>query len=362
MVMSRLGRWAVGITALGLAFAATGADEAPRKPSANSPAEPIAPAYSPARAAEFLDGVSLAWTKERKCGTCHTNYNYMIARPALGVGQSKAMVEVREFFEGRVAHWDDDQPKAKPQFDAEVVATAAALALNDSATTGRLHPLTRKALDRMWGLQREDGAWDWLDCKLPPYEHDDYYGATFAAVGVGQAPDGYRETETAREGLEDLRRYFRETPPPSLHHRTMLLWASTRIDGLMTPGQKDETTRTLLDLQRPDGGWNLPSLGDWKRRDGTPNDKGAPSDGFGTGFVVYVLRQAGLPSDHPKLRDGVAWLKANQRESGRWFTRSVNNDKAHYIANAGSGFAVMAIRACEGALPAPELSGGRPSR
>ena len=338
-----------GFAALGLGFAASVADEAPRKPSPNSPDEPIARTYSPAKAAEFFDGVALSWTKERKCGACHTNYNYMLARPALDGPESKAMGEVRGFFEGRVAHWDDDAPKAKPSWDAEVVATAAALACNDSATTGRLHPSTRKALDRMWTLQRDDGAWDWLDCKLPPYEHDDYYGATFAAVGVGHAPDDYRDTEAARKGLDHLRRYFRETPPPSLHHRAMLLWASTRVDGLMTPDQQAETIRTLLALQRPDGGWNLPSLGDWKRRDGSPNDKDAPADGFGTGFVVYVLRQAGVPRDHEKVRAGVAWLKANQRESGRWFTRSVNHDRAHLIANAGTGFALLAIRACEGA-------------
>ena len=38
-------------------------------------------------------------------------------------------------------------------------------------------------------------------------------------------------------------------------------------------------------------------------------------------------------------------MKANQRESGRWFTRSlVNDDNKHYLAHIGSAFAVMAIR------------------
>jgi squalene-hopene/tetraprenyl-beta-curcumene cyclase len=39
----------------------------------------------------------------------------------------------------------------------------------------------------------------------------------------------------------------------------------------------------------------------------------------------------------------VTWLKANQRESGRWYTRSLNNDKAHYITNAGTAFCVLAL-------------------
>ncbi len=202
-------------------------------------------------------------------------------------------------------------------------------------------------LERMWKLQREDGAWEWLKCGWPPYEHDDYYGAVFAAVGVGSAPDGYRETEAARRGLERLREYLRDTPPPSLHHEAMLLWAASKLDGLRTAEQKEQIIAALKERQRSDGGWNLASLGDdWKRRDGTPNDPEGTGDGFGTGFVVYVLRQGGVPAGDPAIQRGVAWLKANQRVSGRWFTRSVNNDKAHYITHAGTGFAVMALRAC----------------
>jgi len=89
----------------------------------------------------------------------------------------------------------------------------------------------------------------------------------------------------------------------------------------------------------------LPSLGRWKRRDGTPNDSNAPSDGYGTGLLVFVLRQAGVPAADPAISRGAAWLEANQRTSGRWFTRSVSKDEAHSIANAGTSFAVMALKA-----------------
>ena len=213
-------------------------------PSRNSPDEPIAASPSLARAAEFLDAVALDWTRTRQCGTCHTNYAYLLARPALREFEGPAMAEIRQFFEGRVAHWDDAEPSSRPRWDTEVVATASALAIHDAATTGTLHPTTRAALDRMWTLQRPDGAWDWLKCDWPPYEYDDYYGALFAALGVGAAPDGYARTEAARQGLERLRGFFRANEPPNLHHAAFQLWASQKLDGLMTPAQTGEDGRT----------------------------------------------------------------------------------------------------------------------
>jgi squalene-hopene/tetraprenyl-beta-curcumene cyclase len=315
-----------------------------KAPPANAPDEPLAAKFSLARSADFLDRAAVSWTEKRQCGSCHTNYAYLMARPALKDVPGPAPAEVRRFFEDRVANWDT----AKPRWDTEVVATAISLAINDAGGTGKLHPRTREALDRMWALQQKDGAWKWLKCDWPPMEHDDYFGAVWAAVGVGMAPDGYADTARAKEGLARLRRYLQSTPAPDLHHQAMLLWAAQRVDGLMTKDEQRATVEKLLALQRPDGGWNLPSLGAYRRRDKekTPNDPSGPSDGYGTGFVIYVLRQAGVPADDARIRRGVEWLKRNQRAGGGWFTRSLNTDQYHFITNAGTAYAVLALRAC----------------
>jgi squalene-hopene/tetraprenyl-beta-curcumene cyclase len=315
----------------------------PVKVGPNSPDEPLAKEFSLDRSAAYLDAVALSWTRQRQCGSCHTNYPYLIARPTLKGTPSPALVEVRKFFEHRASRWDT----AKPRWDAEVVATAAALAFNDARTTGKLHPLTRQALDRMWTLQQPDGAWKWLKCGWPPFEDDDYYGALVAALGVGQAGPEYYQSGPGKAGLEKLRGYFKKNPAPELHHQVLLLWASQKVERLMPESQRKATVAKLLALQRPDGGWNLPSLGSWKRRNGKPNDPNAASDGYATGLVVFVLREAGVPATDEHLRRGVAWLKANQRASGGWFTRSLNNDRDHFISHAGTAFAVLALRACE---------------
>lgn len=345
-------RRAMTILALvSLVSASTAGEEATEiaKPTPNTKDEALAPRFSAKRAAAFLDSASVHWTRERKCGSCHTNIPYLMARAALHEkGEaSPGYREVRGFFENRVARWDSGKKEDRPRWDTEVVATAVALAFDDAQHGPKLHPLTRQALDRMWTVQRKDGAWDWLKCNWPPMEHDDYFGAVFAALGVGIAPEDYARTPNAQAGLARLRDYLKRTPAPDLHHKAFLLWASLKIDGLMSPEEQQATLKELRSRQRADGGWNLPSLGDWKRRDDSANDKNAPSDGYATGLGVYVLRQAGVPASDPAVSRGVAWLKANQRASGRWFTFSLNNDKAHYITHAGSGFAILALKSCD---------------
>lgn len=327
------------------AAALAAAPPAPYRP--NRADEPKAKQASAARAVDFLGAVSVEWTRRRDCGTCHTNTPHLIAAATLRGQPTKQEAYVRSFFERRVTHWDRGRKGDKPRWDTEVVLTAATLALHDAGTTGKLHPTTRAALARTWRIQREDGAWDWLECEWPPLEHDAYYGAVFAAVGVGHAPEGYAASEPAKEGLDKLKGYLKRTPAPNLHHKAYLVWASLKLDGLASKAEREKTVADLLAKQRPDGGWSLPSLGDWEGHDGRANDVDAESDGYATGLVLFVARRAGVGARDARLEKGVAWLKANQRESGRWFTKSLNTNRAHFVSHVGTAFALMALHECE---------------
>lgn len=373
---SRLGSLVIVVGAGLAALPASGPAQQPAavaRGGSKLPSEPFAAVASMARAGDYLDRVALAWTKEKKCGSCHTNYPYLGARPAVGE-TSDRYAEVRRFFENRVIHWDDAAPDSKPKWPAEVVLTAEGLARSDQATTGVLHPLSRRALDRMWTVQKADGGFEWLKCEWYPLEYDDYPGAVVAALAVGYAPGGYAQTAKAKAGVERLRGYFAKNPAPVLHHQTMLLWASCRVSGIMTDKERQDTVARLRGLERPGGGWAISSLGDWDRRDGTPNDPNASSDGYATGLVALALRESGIPAEDPALKRAVAWLLANQRASGGWFTRSLNDDEHHYIARVGAAYAVLALRACgyqgsesrlatkppqAGKLAATAASGGR---
>lgn len=336
--------------ALFVLFAPAVQETAYPPPGKNSPEEAIAPRASAAKAAAFLDSAAVNWTRRKQCVTCHTNLPYVWARPSLKAHESPALAEVRGFLEKIADSWEAGKPTRKLvvpyAWDSQIVGSAVALAVHDARTTGKLHPLTRKALDKTWALQRPDGAWSWPDCDWPPLERDEYFGAAYVAIGVGTAPEDYARSEAAKPGLEKLRRYLKSRPAPDLHHRLMLWWASLKLEGLMDPSERGAAMRDLLALQREDGGWCLPSFGEWKRHDGTPNRKDAPSDGYATGLAVYVLRIAGLGADQAPVKRGAAWLKSNQRESGRWFTRSLGADDSHYLTHIGTAYAVMALDAC----------------
>ncbi len=311
-------------------------------PGPNQADEPVAKEVSLEKAAHFLDSAALTWQKDRKCFTCHTNFAYLYARPAISA-DTTAHTQVRAFAEELVqTRWANEGPR----WDAEVVAAAAALAFNDAATTGTLHATSRTALDRMWTVQTEDGGFSWLKCDWPPMESDDHYGVTLAAIAVGVAPDDYAATPAAQKGMEGIRRWLKANAPPTLHHQAMLLWANSYVPDLLTAEEKATTIQQLTALQKPDGGWALATLGDWKRGDDLQQDTDH-SDGYGTGFVLYALRRADVSPSDDVLRNGVKWLKSNQRESGRWYTRSLFKDNHHFISHAGTAMAVLALKNCE---------------
>ena len=141
-------------------------------------------------------------------------------------------------------------------------------AFNDSRTTKKLTPSRRHRVDRIWTVQQKDGGIRWLKLNQPPMEFDDHYGVTLAALAVGVAPDGYAKTEQAKKGLDGLQRWLKANPAKMLHHKMMLLWAASYLDGFVPPADQKATIKEVLAQQLPNGGWSTVNLGTWKRADG----------------------------------------------------------------------------------------------
>ena len=60
-------------------------------------------------------------------------------------------------------------------------------------------------------------------------------------------------------------------------------------------------------------------------------------------MALIALLEAGVSAQDSAVRQGVRWLLRNQRESGRWWTRSLNTDKYHFITYSGTLYPLVAL-------------------
>jgi squalene-hopene/tetraprenyl-beta-curcumene cyclase len=234
----------------------------------------------------------------------------------------------------------------------EPVVVSLPLVSLDAQAGGTLTATTREALARMLSQQRADGSWFWHNGAKRSFWRE-YEGVMLAALVLAQAPDDFSKTPAAVEALNRIRSYATAHPPTSPYAEGWLLWAGRQVDGLATAPQSEAARQSLLTLQGTDGGWAIENLiaGSPTFAEVTVQPDRA-GDGYGTGFAIKVLREGGVPADDVRLRRGIAWLKANQRASGRWFVPSLNGRANNVLSNSGTAFAILALHAC-GEIPKP---------
>jgi hypothetical protein len=346
------------------------------------------------KAAQYLDDRMDMWldkatklrTGEGKtaCISCHAVVPYLLARPAL----RKAMrvtnptpqeVKLLREITQRVDNYASQEPlyggQPGPARGTEAVLNALILALEDARQNRELvSEPTRKAFQQLWENQRPDGGWDWLNLGTEPDESADaqYYGAALAAIAVGSAPGFVKSNEAnTASHIDKLRAYLNgNCAGQNLYNRAWALLASTRLKGLLSPEQRGGLRAELQANQNDDGGWSLYRLGPWRWSKTTapfaPPGKPdlallAKSDGYATGLIAFVLRQAGSPSDDPTLKKATDWLKANQKEFHMnphlwklWRAHSLNYDRENggargepwnrmVMSDMATAFAVLAL-------------------
>jgi squalene-hopene/tetraprenyl-beta-curcumene cyclase len=348
------------------------------------------PDWKKESAIAYLDGRQTWWMKsdmakqplDTTCVACHTGLPYALARPALGGDLARyeaTLTNIRK----RVEKWDEVGPlytsKAEGSRGTEAIVNALVLGRADARLgLGTMSPATAKAFEHLWTLQVEDGpakgSWPWLQfgkSGFEPWEATDsgYFGTALAALAIGTAPGAVKTAPPDR--IAWLRNYLTANyDGQNLHGRVALLWASTKLDGILGDERREKLVAEIFALQQNkpgdpavDGGWNIASLGPWARKDGTQQIKSP--DGYATGLIVFTLKRIGVgASDQPKLQKGLAWLKRNQEaKTGAWpgnsvhKTRDPDTDEAwKFPRDAATAFASMALAEVEAGGDVPRLS------
>lgn len=363
-------------------------------------AVPVAPdqgaGWDPAGAAAYLDAQMDAWRSNGKrlrtgsgdtgCISCHTVLPYALARPVLTrkiqedsppSHESRLLEDISRRVQSYGTHqlfYDatEKQRQQSPNIEAVLNALILSRAYADSGK-GQGAEIARLAFRQLWQTQAPDGSWGCLEFQLEPWESVDatYAIAALAALAVGTGGPSAQEVAGAADGTDKLRRYLTDHfSDARLFNQVWGLVASTRLTNSITRPQRDIVIQQVRKRQQGDGGWSLWSLGPWRWSNSAgpfapPGTVDAEllskSDGFGTGLVVYALREAGIPADDPTVAQGLRWLQTNQQSvqiGGQtfkaWRAYSLNHDREHdgprgapwrqmFMSNSATAFAVLAL-------------------
>lgn len=313
---------------------------------------------SVSKAVEYLEIGRKSWERQYQCVGCHVSGVYMLTRPEL-ISLGPPEEDARQFLLRSLKPYTGDSLSESLETGhrtAQVVYSAAGLASWDAHVSRSLSPETVRMLDLMFELQGESGEWQVPGC-WPPLQSSPFQLSTVAAIAAGTAPGwlaGLKD-QTVLARVERMKSRLKSVDPPHDYARVWLLWADTKMPGLLETERREEYVEMILSRQAADGGWSLRAFalpsewGDGSREEKISSDPEfylASSDGHMTGLAISVLRDAGIPVLDPRIQNGVQWIEKNQRMSGRWWTRSLNNEGLHLITYSGTCFSLLALWKC----------------
>lgn len=316
----------------------------------------IAADWNPQLAARYLDQRQKEWfawkpalSADGPCVSCHTGMTYLLARPALRARLDERQPTMYEIgLLDRLRAKVGEKPAGALQ-SVEVIFSAMFLSGDEATKTMSAH--TQKAFDQMWALQGGEGAraggWRWFAANLDPWENAEshFFGSSFAAAALTQAPDDYRNTPKVRDHAAALNAYLLEgIESRRLHDRLALLLPRTFVPGAV----RDAIVAAAFSRQQPDGGWTIESLGPWMAHAHAPPSSG--TNAYATAFAAASLLRGRVPASDPRLAKALNWLESHQNPAtGTWPAVSMNKRypdgsmESRFMEDAATSFASLAL-------------------
>jgi squalene-hopene/tetraprenyl-beta-curcumene cyclase len=335
-------------------------------PSADEPRVKTFGSESLQAAAKYLETGAVSWVRERTCVNCHTTGPYMTEYTAWSRQFGKPSEEVRANFVTavpkevkEVQETDKNGHKYYPAAFSSVWRSAG-LAEWDRHVTGKLSEETQRSLRDMFERQSENGAFVSHGEVEIPHITTDFELSLQAARAITAAPGwlaGLKD-ETLLARVEKLKLWLRTAPPKNDFDRVLKLQLAYYLPELVRQSDRDAALALLASKQHADGGWStrdMSPIDDWhfemspKVLDlirGLPDVDKPESDAYMTSLAIVLMRQNNVPVSDPRIQQGLAWLKREQRESGRWWMHSLYRGNYHYIAYIATVEAMKALDLC----------------
>lgn len=335
-------------------------------PSADEPRVKQFGAESLKKAGAYLETGAVSWSRGRACVNCHTSGPYLTEYTGWSKFFGKPNEEVLATFVKAVP------PEVKP---VKVTAKgdhnfypgafssvwrSAGLAEWDRHTTGKLSATTDLSLRDMFERQSESGAFVSHGEVEIPHITTDFELSLQAARAITAAPGwlaGLKD-EALLARVEKLKSWLRTAPPKNDFDRVLKLQLAFYLPELVPPAEREAALKLLSSKQHADGGWStrdMSDLNDWHFEisptvqnliTNLPDAAKPESDAYMTAFAIVLLRQNNIPVSDPRIQQGLAWLKREQRESGRWWMHSLYRGNYHYITYIATVEALKALHLC----------------
>jgi squalene-hopene/tetraprenyl-beta-curcumene cyclase len=341
---------------------------------AATPDEPRVKSFGPdtvAAAAKYLDDGAHYWVRERSCLACHSTGVYMVERSALTRQLGKPSEEVRKDF---IASMPRGPGKPGEGNAATSVWRSLGLASWDKHVTGKLTEHTARSLRHTLMILPDDNMYNTIKLIEIPYITTRFELTVQAMRAMVTAPGWLVSLKDADllARVKRIKKFLREHRPLNDYELALKLQLANLQSDLVFREERESAVAMLWRKQQPDGGWSTRRMSDllkWRLEEHPPTQrqpwkeamdpavvaliKSLPdaanpgSDPYMTAFAIVLLREAGVPASDQRVRRGVAWLKENQRVSGRWWMHSLYRGNYNYITYIATAQALRALALCD---------------
>jgi squalene-hopene/tetraprenyl-beta-curcumene cyclase len=322
-------------------------------------------------ALKYLDDGAISWVREKNCVNCHTTGPYMTERTVWTRQFGPPSAEVLEDFVDSVPKeiqavklTEKNGHKFYPgTFSA--VWRALGLAVWDQHITNTTSEPTQRALRDMFERQSDSGGFvSHGEVEIPHITTD--FELSLQAVRAITAAPGWLaglNDELLLARVEKLKHWLRTSAPKNDFDHVLKLQLASYLPDLVSQDDREVALALLSAKQHADGGWStrdMSPVNDWHFEmservldliKNLPDAANPGSDPYMTALAIVLMRQSGVPASDPRVQRGVAWLKREQRESGRWWMHSLYRGNYHYITYIATVEALKALDLC-GELPA----------